>query len=88
MASCTTPAIVQTRLVLLHLLFISLIAYLYDLGLMLQGDASLRVFDNGFRPWPHVYKNKGRSANFYNKIDLNLDTFFSQLPFLSAVFSS
>jgi hypothetical protein len=46
---------------------------LYDLGVMLQGQTSMRVFDNGFRPWPHVYKNKGRSANFYQKIDLNLE---------------
>jgi len=46
---------------------------LYDLGIMLQGETSLRVFDSGFRPWPHVYKNKGRSAKFYNKIDQNLE---------------
>ena len=40
---------------------------------MLQGDSSMRVFANNFRPWPHVYKNKQRSKKFYEKMDLNLD---------------
>jgi hypothetical protein len=35
--------------------------YLYDLETMLQGDTCLRIFEVGFRPWPHVFKDKGRS---------------------------
>jgi len=45
---------------------------LYDLGIKLQGDASMDVFEDSFRPWPHVYKNKRRSEAFYDKIDCNL----------------
>jgi hypothetical protein len=30
------------------------------------------VFDNGFRPWPHIFKPEQRSKNFYARIDANL----------------
>jgi hypothetical protein len=46
---------------------------LYDLGLMLQGEASMCVFETDFRPWPHVYKNKRRSQTFYDNLDYNLE---------------
>lgn len=46
--------------------------YLYDLGTILQGDTCLRIFEIGFRPWPHVYKDKGRSKKFYGAVDRNL----------------
>jgi hypothetical protein len=46
--------------------------YLYDLGTMLQGDTYLRIFEDGFRPWPHVFKDKGRSKNIYAAVDRNL----------------
>jgi hypothetical protein len=46
--------------------------HLYDLGTMLQSDKCLDVFDDEFRPWPHLYKNKGRSKNFYKTVDRNL----------------
>jgi hypothetical protein len=50
----------------------SLYEYLYDLGLQLQTEASLGVFENGFRPWPHVYKRGGRSKKFYSRVDADL----------------
>ncbi len=51
----------------------SLYEYLYDLGIMLQTENSImRVSDNGFRPWPHVFKSNGRSRRFYEKVDLNI----------------
>ena len=31
------------------------------------------VFEDGFRPWPHVYKGRGRSKIFYSRVDDNLD---------------
>ena len=50
--------------------------YLYDLGTMLQSDKCVDVFDDEFddefRPWPHLYKNKGRSKKFYKTVDRNL----------------
>jgi hypothetical protein len=39
---------------------------------MLQTDTCMSVFDDGFRPWPHVYKNGLRSKHFYDRVDANL----------------
>ena len=39
---------------------------------MLQSESCFNVFDDEFRPWPHVYKNKGRSKKFYGSMDANL----------------
>jgi hypothetical protein len=50
----------------------NLYEYLYDLGKWLQTDQCLRVFEPGFRPWPHVFKSRGRSRVFYGKVDLDL----------------
>ncbi len=50
----------------------SLYEYLYDFGTMLKSDTCLSIFDDGFRPWSHVYKDKGRSRKFYGKVDRNL----------------
>ena len=50
----------------------SLYEDLYDLGLMMQTTDSMKLFDNGFRPWPHVYKAGRRSQRFYSRIDANL----------------
>ena len=47
--------------------------YLYELGLQLQSESCMVVFDDGFRPWPHVYKGGGRSKTFYRRVDANLD---------------
>jgi hypothetical protein len=30
------------------------------------------VFEDGFRPWPHVFKPRGRSAKFYGRVDANI----------------
>jgi hypothetical protein len=46
--------------------------YLYDLGSMLQSDACLIIFEEGYRPWPYVYKDKGRARKFYANVDRNL----------------
>ncbi len=45
---------------------------LYDLGTMLQSIHCMGVFEEGFRPWPHIYKDKGRAKKFYNAIDAHL----------------
>ena len=45
---------------------------LYDLGTMLQTKECMRVFEEGFRPWPHIYKDNGRAKKFYNAIDHDL----------------
>jgi hypothetical protein len=50
----------------------SLYEYLYDLGVTLQTAKCMCVFDNGFRPWPHIFKPEQRSQNFYARIDANL----------------
>ena len=50
----------------------TLYEYLYELGLLLQTENSLVVFETGFRPWPHVYKGGGRSKKFYSRVDDNL----------------
>jgi hypothetical protein len=53
--------------------FNSLYEDLYELGKILQSDRCMRVFEEGFRPWPHIYKNNGRSVKFYQNVDLNLE---------------
>ncbi len=57
----------------------SLYEYLYDLGSMLQTTKSMRVFDEGFRPWPHVYRGGLRSKKFYDRIDANLSDDLARL---------
>jgi hypothetical protein len=57
----------------------SLYEYLYDLGSMLQTTNSMRVFDDEFRPWPHVYKCGLRSKKFYDRIDANLSEDLARL---------
>jgi len=42
------------------------------LGEKLQTEHCLDVFDDGFRPWPHVHKGGGRSKKFYGRIDADL----------------
>jgi hypothetical protein len=39
---------------------------------MLQSESCFQVFDDEFRPWPHLYKNKRRSNKFYAGVDANL----------------
>jgi hypothetical protein len=50
----------------------TLYEHLYDLGTKLQTEACFDILHEGFRPWPHVYKNKGRSRQFYKAVDRNL----------------
>ena len=50
----------------------TLYEHLYDLGKKLQTEDSMVVFENGFRPWPHVFKGRGRSKKFYSRVDSNL----------------
>ncbi len=63
----------------------TLYEYLYDLGKMLQAERNMEVFEGpsaasaGFRPWPHVYKNKGRSQAFYETVDANLESDLQKL---------
>ena len=53
--------------------------YLYDLGSMLQTPDSMIIFNDGFRPWPHVYKPGQRSKKFYSRMDANLTQDLAQL---------
>ena len=39
---------------------------------MLQSDNCFLILEDNFRPWPHVYKDKGRSKKFYTAVDRNL----------------
>ncbi len=50
----------------------TLYEHLYDLGKKLQTEDSMVVFETGFRPWPHVFKGRGRSKKFYSRVDANL----------------
>jgi hypothetical protein len=50
----------------------TLYEYLYELGTSLQTDDCMKVFEPGFRPWPHVYKPGLKSKQFYGRIDANL----------------
>jgi hypothetical protein len=38
---------------------------LYDVGIVLQSENCMVVFDPKFRPWPHIYQDKNRSKKFY-----------------------
>ena len=51
----------------------SLYEHLYDLGTILQTNQCMVLFEEGFRPWPHIYKNKGRAKKFYKAIDGDLN---------------
>ncbi len=51
----------------------TLYEYLYDLGLKLQTQDCMVVFEKGFRPWPHVFKGRGRSKKIYSRVDDNLE---------------
>jgi hypothetical protein len=50
----------------------SLYEHLYALGVQLQTEKSMAVFEDGFRPWPHVFKGGGRSKKFHSRVDANL----------------
>ena len=58
--------------------------HMYDLGTLLQSDSSMRIFEKGFRPWPHIYLEGGRSRKFYKALDANLDHDVAMLSNLSA----
>ncbi len=46
---------------------------MYDLALVLQTENSLSIFETNFRPWPHIYQDRGRSKKFYKGIDRYLE---------------
>jgi hypothetical protein len=50
----------------------TLYEYLYDLGTMLQTTDCMIVFNDTFRPWPHIYKPGLRSKKVYENLDRNL----------------
>ena len=50
----------------------NLYEHLYDLGIKLQTKECLQILNDGYRPWPHVFKNKGQSKLFYRAVDRNL----------------
>jgi hypothetical protein len=57
----------------------TLYEYLYDVGTMLQTTNCMTVFDEGFRPWPHIYKPRLKSKTFYNRMDANLQEDLNRL---------
>ncbi len=46
---------------------------MYDVALLLQTDNSLTIFERNFRPWPHIFQDRGRAKKFYAGIDLHLE---------------
>jgi hypothetical protein len=46
---------------------------LYDVGLLMQTPQCLALLEPNFRPWPHLYQNKRRSATFYTHLERNLE---------------
>ena len=46
---------------------------LYDVSLLMQTPQCLALFKPNFRPWPHLYQNKKRSATFYTHLERNLE---------------
>jgi hypothetical protein len=57
---------------------------MYDFSKMLQAEKSMCVFETGFRPWPHLYLDRGRAKKFYNGIDANLDNDLANLRTFAA----
>ena len=43
--------------------------HLWNLGSMLQGDDSLSVLENDYRPWPRVRYTQGPSRAYYDHLD-------------------
>ncbi len=39
----------------------------------------MMVFQDGFRPWPHIYKPGGRCKQFYHRVDANLSANLARL---------
>ncbi len=52
---------------------------LYDVGLVMQTDKALCVFDPNFRPRPHLYQNNKRSYKFYTDLERNLEANLNSL---------
>ena len=46
---------------------------LYDVGLFMQTPQCLALLEPNFRPWPHLYQNKQRSATFYTSMEHNFE---------------
>lgn len=46
---------------------------MYDVALLLQTDNCLAIFKPNFRPWPHIFQDRGRSKKFYAGIDRHLE---------------
>ena len=49
----------------------SLYEHLYEVGTLLQTPECMTVFDDGYRPWPRVYK-EDKSEKFYAVVDANI----------------
>jgi hypothetical protein len=50
----------------------NLYEYLYDLGTKLQTKECLQILNDGFRPWPHVFKNKD-GRNYFTNLWIIID---------------
>ena len=57
----------------------TLYEYLYDLGTSLQTGECMKVIEDGFRPWPHVYKPSLKSKKIYSRIDADLSQDLARL---------
>jgi hypothetical protein len=45
----------------------------YDLGKLLQTELGLSIFELQYRPWPHIYQDRGRSKKLYKAMDRHLE---------------
>jgi hypothetical protein len=45
----------------------------------MQTDKALVILEPNFRPWPHIYQNKHRSAKFYTHLEHNLEADMQKL---------
>lgn len=57
---------------------------LYDVGLRMQTDEALCLFEPHFRPWPHLYQNNKRSRKFYTDLERNLEADMNSLRAFTA----
>jgi len=44
-----------------------------NVGLLMQTPQCLVLLEPNFRPWAHLYQNRGRSATFYTRLECNLE---------------
>jgi hypothetical protein len=69
---CTNHKISPNPLTCLPLGVAAYYENLYDVGLLLQTEKALVLFEPSFRAWPHIYQSNNRSKVFYMRLETNL----------------